>query len=215
MHGADTRAARGASLRSTPARATCCRPPATVWPATTTGSSWCQASHARELSGPCRAARDAESAEAFQREWLTTRVRREWFGRLLRYWVCEAPAAFDRLQRSRSARSASGDIEQQVRWGLQSLFVADAAQVVARLLAIVEDAAQRTLTRRGLVERLARRGCRPRRLYGPDRAGDAVESATTATWTAHAGPHSGSGDAAGGGGAAQGAACREPRARAS
>ena len=135
-------------------------------------------SHARELSGPCRAARDAESAEAFQREWLTTRVRREWFGRLLRYWVCEAPAAFDRLQRIEVRTIGERDIEQQVRWGLQSLFVADAAQVVARLLAIVEDAAQRTLTRRGLVERLARRGCRPRRLYGPDRAGDAVESAT-------------------------------------
>ncbi len=135
-------------------------------------------SAAREISGPCAAAAGAESAEAFEREWLTTRTRREWFARLLPCWVCEAPAAFDRLRRIDVRTVGERDLERRVRWGLQALFVADVGKVIARLLAIVEGSGQRTITSRGLVERLARRGCRPRRLHCPDRAGAAVASAT-------------------------------------
>ena len=122
-------------------------------------------SAAREISGPCAAAAGAESAEAFEREWLTTRTRREWFARLLPCWVCEAPAAFDRLRRIDVRTVGERDLERRVRWGLQALFVADVGKVIARLLAIVEGSGQRTITSRGLVERLARRGCRPRRLH--------------------------------------------------
>ena len=135
-------------------------------------------SAAPELSGPCAAAASADSPEAFEREWLTTRARREWFARLLRCWVCEAPTAFDRLRRIEVRTAGEREVEKQVRRGLQALFVADDGTLVTRLLAIVEGAGQRTLTTREIVERLARRGFRPRRLHEPDRAGAAVARAT-------------------------------------
>ena len=135
-------------------------------------------SDARELSGPCAAATEAETAAAFQRDWLTSRSRREWFARLLRFWVCEAPAAFDRLQRIDVRTVGERDLERQVHWGVQALFVADSTQVVTRLLAIVSGSEPCTLTRRELVERLARRGCRPRRLLEPDRAAGTLARAT-------------------------------------
>ncbi len=132
----------------------------------------------RELSAPCAAARDAESAEAFERGWLTTTARREWFARLLRYWVCEAPAAFDRLRRIDVRTIGERDVERQVRWGLQALFAADAGKIISALLAIAAGSAPRTTTRRELVERLARRGYRPRRLYDPEHAAAAAATAT-------------------------------------
>ena len=135
-------------------------------------------SDTRELSAPCAGAREADTAEAFQREWLTTRSRREWFARLLRYWVCEPPAAFDRLQRIDVRTVGERDLERQLLWGVQALFVADSVQVVAQLLAIVRDSGPCTLTRRELVERLARRGCRPRRLLDPHRAADMLARTT-------------------------------------
>ena len=132
----------------------------------------------RELSGPARAAGNAESAAAFERAWLTTRARREWFARLLRCWICDAAAAFGRLRRIDVRTIGERDLAQRVRWGVQASFAADAGRVAAGLLAILTASAPRTLTRRQLVERLARRGFRPRRLYAPDRAGGAVAAAT-------------------------------------
>ena len=133
---------------------------------------------ARELAEPCTAASGAESAEAFERDWLTTRLRREWFARLLRRWVCDAAAAVDRLRRIDVRTVGETALEQQVRWGVQALFAADAGAVVPQLLAVAQGAAQGALTRRGFVERLARRGFRPRRLRSPERAGDLAAAAT-------------------------------------
>ena len=133
---------------------------------------------AAEIAGPSDAAKGVDSAQAFERGWLTTTSRREWFARLQRYWVCDAAAAYDRLRRIDVRTIAEADLELQVRWGLQALFFADVATVVARLLSIVEGSSQRAMTRRELVERLARRGCRPRRLHGPDRAGDTAATTT-------------------------------------
>ena len=135
-------------------------------------------SAAPELSGPCAAAAGSDSAETFEREWLTTRARREWFARLLRCWVCEAPAAVDRLRRIEVRTVGGREVERQVHRGLQTLFAADPGTLVARLLAIVEGAGQRTITSREIVERLARRGFRPRRLRDPGRAGAVVARAT-------------------------------------
>ena len=135
-------------------------------------------SPAPELAELCTAAHDAPDAEAFRYDWLTTRLRRERFARLLRYWACEGPAAFDRLRRTDIRTAAEADLERRVRWGQQALFVADANRVRAALLELVKDSLERTLTRRQLVERLARRGSRPRRLDEPERAGEAVAAAT-------------------------------------
>ncbi len=135
-------------------------------------------SGARELSEPCTAAAGSESAEAFERDWLTTRVRREWFAGLLRRWICDPAAAVDRLRRIDVRTVGETLLEQRARWGAQALFAADAGAVVPRLLAVAQGAEQGALTRRGFVERLARRGFRPRRLRAPGRAGEQAAAAT-------------------------------------
>lgn len=135
-------------------------------------------SDARELAEPCAAAGGAESAEAFERDWLTTRVRREWFARLLRRWICGAAAAVDRLRRVDVRTVGETTLEQQVRRGAQALFAADPGAVVPHLLAVAQDAERGALTRRELVERLARRGFRPRGLRSPERAGEQAAAVT-------------------------------------
>ena len=135
-------------------------------------------SAAPELTELCEAARAAEGAQAFEHGWLTTRARREGFARLRRCWACTARAAFDCLQRIDVRATGERDLERHVRWGLQALFAADATRVRGDLLDILDDALQRTLTRREVVERLARRGTRPRRLDDPGGAGDAVAATT-------------------------------------
>ena len=135
-------------------------------------------SAAPELTDLCAAARDANETQALQRDWLTSRIRREALARLRRCWACEVPAVFDRLQRIDVRTPGEMELEERVGWGLKALFVADANRVRAELLEILRASLQRTLTRRQLVERLARRGSRPRRLRDPDRAAEAVAAAT-------------------------------------
>ena len=141
-------------------------------------SVFASASDAPELRELCGAAREAEDAAAFERGWLTTRIRREAFARLRRCWTCEAPVALDRLQRIDVRSAGARELESRVRWGLEALFVADPNRVQAELLDILADTPQRPLTRRQLVDRLARRGFRPRRLDDPDHAADAAAAAT-------------------------------------
>ena len=135
-------------------------------------------SAAPELTDLCAAARDADETQALQRDWLASRIRREALARLRRCWACEVPAVFDRLQRIDVRTPGEMELEERVRWGLKALFVADANRVRAELLEILKASLQRTLTRRQLVERLARCGSRPRRLRDPDRAVEAVAAAT-------------------------------------
>ena len=135
-------------------------------------------SDAPELRELCDAARDAEDADVFERVWRATRTRREGFARLLRCWACEAPAALDRLRRIDVRTAHEGELESGVRWGLQALFAADPNRVQSALLDILADSPQRTLTRRQLVDRLARSGSRPRRLNDPDHAAGAAAAAT-------------------------------------
>ena len=57
-------------------------------------------SEARELAELCEAARDAESAQVFERAFLAAEGRRQSFERLRdRYWKCDGPTAIERLQR--------------------------------------------------------------------------------------------------------------------
>ena len=115
-------------------------------------------SDAPELTDLCAAARGAKETLAFQRDWQTSRIRREALARLRRCWACDVPAVFDRLQRIDVRTPAERDLEEHVRWGLKALFVADANRVPAELLEILKASLQRTLTRRQLVERLAQDG---------------------------------------------------------
>ena len=136
-------------------------------------------SEARELAELYEAARDAESAEEFERAFLAAEGRRQSFERLRdRYWKCDGPTAFERLQRVDVRTIGERDLEDKVRWGVQALFIADPGKVLAELRAIVEDSVHHTITRQDLVEELAVRGYRLRRLSSPERAGVAVREAT-------------------------------------
>ena len=137
-------------------------------------------SDARELSDLCEAARDAESEAEFGHTFLASKGRKERFEMLRRVWACDVQATIERLRRIDVRTIDEREIEQKVRWGVQALFLADPNKVVAELRTIVDDSVHRTITRRALVEALARRGHRLRHLTSPENAGAAVEEATDA-----------------------------------
>ena len=136
-------------------------------------------SDARELAELCEAANDAESVDEFERAFLAAERKKTSFEKLHRRdWKCDVPTAFERLQRIEARTIGERELEDKARWGVQALFLADSMQVLAELRAIVEDSVHRTITRRELVEELARRGYQVRRLSSPENAGVAVETAT-------------------------------------
>ena len=135
-------------------------------------------SEARELDELSKSASKAKSEEEFERVFLAARKRKRLFERLLRYWKCAASTAVERLKRIDVRTIDERGLEDNVRWGVQALFLADSSQVLAELRAIVEDSVHRTITRQGLVEALCRRGYRMRRLSSPENAGVAVWKAT-------------------------------------
>ena len=135
-------------------------------------------SDARELADLCEAARDAESLEEFERAFLAAQARKKPFERLRRKWQCDVRDAFGRLRRVDVRTINERELEDKVRWGVQALFLADPGKVLSELRAIVEDSVHRTITRQTLVEKLAQRDYRMRRLRSPERADGAVQEAT-------------------------------------
>ena len=136
------------------------------------------ASDARELAGLCEAARDAESLKEFRKKFLAAQGRSQHFETLIEVWACDAAAAFERLRRIDVRTIDETGLEQNVRLGLQALFLANPNQVSDALRGIVEDSVHRTLTRQDLVAKLSRRGYRLRRLTNPQSANAAVREAT-------------------------------------
>ena len=128
-------------------------------------------SDARELSELCEAARDAESEAELGHTFLAATTRKERFEMLRRVWACDVSTAVERLRRIDVRTIDEREIEQKVRWGVQALFLADPNKVVAELRTIVDDSVHRTITRRALVEALARRGHRLRHLTSPGERG--------------------------------------------
>ena len=136
-------------------------------------------SEARELADLCEAARAAKSTEEFERAFLAAEGRKQSFERLHDcHWKCDVPTAIERLQRIEVRTIGERDLEEKVRLGVQTLFLGDPDKVRAELWAIVEGSVHRTITRQDLVDELARRGYRKRRLSSPERAGVAVREAT-------------------------------------
>ena len=135
-------------------------------------------SDARELSELCEAASHAESTEEFERDFLAAKGRKKRFKKLLDYWECDLATAVERLRRIEVRTIGERQLERQVQWGLQAVFLADPSRVLPELLKIVEDSLYHTITRQELVEELSRRGYRLRHLTRPENAGVAVETAT-------------------------------------
>ena len=136
-------------------------------------------SDAPELAKLCKAANDTASVEEFERAFLAAKGKKASFEKLYhRYWKCDAPDAVDRLRRIEVHTLSERDLEDQVRERARALFLADPGKVLAELRAIVEDSVHSTMTRQDLVDALAQRGYRMRRLLSPEHAGIAVRETT-------------------------------------
>ena len=135
-------------------------------------------SDARELSDLCEAARDAQSADEFKVAFLKAGARNANFASLLQDWKCDEHSAFDCLRRIEVHVIDESQIEEKVTWGIQASFLANPNEVADTLRGIAEDSVHRTITRRGLVDRLSQRGYPLRRLISPASAGVAVDTAT-------------------------------------
>jgi len=135
-------------------------------------------SDAPELSELCAGARDAESVDEFEQRFLEAKARKRSFGAVCGAWACDAATAVGRLRRIHVRTIGEHDLEEKVRWGVQARFLAQTTDVVEALRGIAEDSVHRTLRRQELVDVLAGRGYRLRRLTDPAVAGDAVRAAT-------------------------------------
>ena len=135
-------------------------------------------SDAHGLSELCKAACNAKSMEEFRQYFIAAQDRKEDFEKLLELWRCDPPTAIDLLQRIEVRTIGEQDLEQMVHWGIQALFLGNAAKVKAELLSIVQDSVHRTWRRQGLVNELAGRGYPMRKLVRPEHAGIALETVT-------------------------------------
>ena len=79
-------------------------------------------SDARELADLCEAAGHSESTEEFESFFLAARERKKRFQRLLDCWACDIPVALERLRCVEVRTIGERDLEEKVRWGVQSLF---------------------------------------------------------------------------------------------
>ena len=76
---------------------------------------------------------------------------------------CDFETAYVRLKLIEVRAIDEAGIEQQVRWGIAVRFLGDATNVVDELRTILEDSVHRTITRDGLIDRLAAGGLITRR----------------------------------------------------
>ena len=135
-------------------------------------------SEARELADLCDAARDAQSDDEFDRQFLAAANKRQRFNKLLGYWECDLPTARERLQRIDLHTIDERELRDKVTYAIAWLFLADPLAVVAALRSIADDSVHRTLSRDELVEQLNALGFPLRRLQVPGNAALEVRSAT-------------------------------------
>ena len=135
-------------------------------------------SEARELLELVQAAKDAESIEEFTSSFVGKTRRKDRFGTLVADWDCAAQTGVDRLRRIELRTVDEGVLQENVRLGALALLVADPENVLAELRAIAEDSVHRTITRECLVDELARKGYRLRRVINPQDTALLVEEAT-------------------------------------
>ncbi len=135
-------------------------------------------SDARDLSELCGAARDAESIQAFERDFLGTVKRRKSFEFLIGCWKCDRPTAVDILQRIDIRTIDEGNLRHKVLRAVPAFFLADPGEVLSELQEIARNSVGHPITRRDLVEKLDNRG-HPLRFAGsPEHAAPAIEAAT-------------------------------------
>ncbi len=136
-------------------------------------------SDAPELRELSERARQAESALEFESQFLAAKVHETNFERLRKYWSnTNTASAYDVLRRIEVRTMDEASLDEHVRWGLGALFLSDPQLVCAELRRIAEDSVHQTLTRDLLVQHMATRGYKLRRLAKPDAAGPLVAEVT-------------------------------------
>jgi hypothetical protein len=136
-------------------------------------------SDARELAELSERAKQAETAEEFETSFLAAKDPRDLFARLRTHWEnCDPSVAYDILRRVELRTIDERSLEQQVEYGIRTLFLANAGHVSAELHSLVENSVHQTITRDSLVDFLASKGFRLRRLANPGFAPMLVKDAT-------------------------------------
>ena len=136
-------------------------------------------SDAPELRELSERARQAESASEFETQFLAAKVQETNFEKLRKYWGnTNATSAYDVLRRIEVRTMDQASLDEQLRWGLRALFLSDPQSASAELRRIAEDSVHQTLTRDLLVQRMATRGYKLRRLAKLDSAGPLVAEVT-------------------------------------
>ena len=120
-------------------------------------------SEARHLLELVQAAKDAESIDEFANSFVGETSRKERFDTLVCDWECAPHAAVDRLRRIELRTVDERGLQEQVRWAVEALFLAEPQNVISELRAIVEDSVHRKITGASLIADLAKRGYRLRR----------------------------------------------------
>lgn len=135
-------------------------------------------SEARELAELCEAARVAKSTGRLEDVFLTSADRCRRFRQLRCDWRCESRTVVDILGRIEVRTIGERDLELQIRYGVQALFLATPDDVIDAIRGIVEGSVYRIITRDALIEKLSRRGYRLRRLSSVEHASSALRRTT-------------------------------------
>jgi hypothetical protein len=137
------------------------------------------ASDARELAELADRARQAATVEEFQTLFLKAREHADRFARLCRAWSdCDAPTAYDRLQRTEVRTVDEHTIEELTRWGIAAIYLGDPQALINELRAVATNSIHVTITRDELIVKLATRGFAMRRVIDRTSAAATVADAT-------------------------------------
>jgi hypothetical protein len=136
-------------------------------------------SDARELAELSERARQAETPEEFQKTFLKAEEPAASFKRLSAYWKDpDVRSAYDMLRRIEVRTIDERGIEEKVEYGLRVLFLTTPSQVCSELRRIAQDSVHQTITRDILVNSLAQRGFKLRRLANISMASVLVREVT-------------------------------------
>ncbi len=136
-------------------------------------------SDAPKLRDLADAARDAESQEEFEREFLKADSRAKPFEELLRIWRCDAPTARELLRRIKVETISERTLREEIQGRVQLLLTGGNAKSASDALrSIVDDSVHRTINRDSLIRRLAKRSLRLRASMDPATATQLIRLAT-------------------------------------
>ena len=135
-------------------------------------------SDTRDLSILCKEAGQAESIADFEHKFIKAKDRKSNFESLRRCWGCDTSDTIEMLRRVKIRTIDEHELQEKVGWAVSALFTtADHNNVVSVLRNIVADSVHHTITRKRLVDVLAKGGYQVRKVT-PEYADIAIKRAT-------------------------------------